>query len=382
MDNSYLALLPPEVRENIIIGGSLDSTEVSCRLPQFLGVCDWSFWARKNRKDYGTPRSYFDLGLERNINGNQRYIEVATMVKIIPESVARIQEGMLLGVYEPIKAFQQAVLEQNFHLADQLVNTVPKDQIEKINDQFLVGITRESRNYLAGKLGLVSPVSAYKTPSTLDNILNSGASLSQYPDLFTTYSRISILISALKTGRADRVNSVIYPEVNQTQGHDLNLALSAAYKGLFPEYISLFEQLGGTITLDKLSRKLYVGSLRHGKPVEYYQIIQHLRETHSTKELLANNYLNQIQNIDTLNYLIPADPDFFAIEIIDVVQATAGNLDILYFILDLVLKNQRISDKSAYLQLLASSLKDYPLSLNVIGSFIENPPGFSSPIYI
>lgn len=78
--------------------------------------CDWEAWRTRALIDYGIPPPYFDLALvdfpaqspnhfsipARNISGQQRYIEIATRIQILPESGVNRVRGEVFGVYEAL----------------------------------------------------------------------------------------------------------------------------------------------------------------------------------------------------------------------------------------------------------------------------------------
>lgn len=78
--------------------------------------CDWEAWRTRALIDYGIPPPYFDLALvdfpaqspnhfsipARNISGQQRYLEIATRIQILPESGVNLIRGQVSGVYEAL----------------------------------------------------------------------------------------------------------------------------------------------------------------------------------------------------------------------------------------------------------------------------------------
>nr|WIL03770.1 hypothetical protein Cplu_177 [Cedratvirus plubellavi] len=77
--------------------------------------CRWDVWRSKAQADFGISPQFFDLvrnfasnGI-RSLSGPQRYLQVASYVKLSPLSAIRVyDDGRIEGVYEAIKGFEMA----------------------------------------------------------------------------------------------------------------------------------------------------------------------------------------------------------------------------------------------------------------------------------
>lgn len=101
-DESFLDLLPNEVLALVLdfIHIYRDLFNVSYTQP-FAHLCDWNFWKQKALKELEVDNWYFDLPISQNreICGKDRFLEILSKFEIFPESVARIEEGEVTGIY-------------------------------------------------------------------------------------------------------------------------------------------------------------------------------------------------------------------------------------------------------------------------------------------
>lgn len=100
-------------------------------------ICGWDFWRNKAFLELDVPEWYFDLPLAQNrqISPSQRYLEITSRFWLIPESVARIENGKVEGVYFPHQANKFAAKQGNLEIY--LLTTqeeIPK-QIRQIEDR-------------------------------------------------------------------------------------------------------------------------------------------------------------------------------------------------------------------------------------------------------
>ncbi|SPN79416.1 Hypothetical protein BRZCDTV_330 [Brazilian cedratvirus IHUMI] len=80
-----------------------------CFTDLFTGVfdCEWDIWRRKAVADFGISEEFFDL--VRVLSGPQRYLQIASYVKLSPLSGVRVYEGgSIEGVYEAAKGYKLA----------------------------------------------------------------------------------------------------------------------------------------------------------------------------------------------------------------------------------------------------------------------------------
>jgi hypothetical protein len=66
---------------------------------------DWGIWRDKAKADFNISEEFFDLV---SLDGLQRYLQVASYIKLSPISLARMHEGEIEGVYEPCAGYIKA----------------------------------------------------------------------------------------------------------------------------------------------------------------------------------------------------------------------------------------------------------------------------------
>lgn len=116
---TFLDLLPDEINLSILekIRGYSDAVRIS-QVSGFSHLCDWNFWKKKVERELQVPNWYFDLPLEqrREISPSDRFLEVQSKLFLIPESVARIEDSKVQGVYFLEQVRESAQKQCNFEV--------------------------------------------------------------------------------------------------------------------------------------------------------------------------------------------------------------------------------------------------------------------------
>lgn len=101
-EESLLNLLPDEILALILnfLHNYRDLFNVS-ETSHFSQLCGWEFWKQKALKELKVDNWYFDLPIlqNRSISGKGRFLEILSKFEIVPESIARIEEGDVVGIY-------------------------------------------------------------------------------------------------------------------------------------------------------------------------------------------------------------------------------------------------------------------------------------------
>ncbi|SPN79424.1 Hypothetical protein BRZCDTV_334 [Brazilian cedratvirus IHUMI] len=89
--------------------------------------CDWGVWRDKAVVDFGVSPQFFDL--VPNLSGPQRYLQIASYVKLTPLSGVRVYEdGTIEGVYEAWKGYTQARLRKDPDMLLWFANRIKPEQ--------------------------------------------------------------------------------------------------------------------------------------------------------------------------------------------------------------------------------------------------------------
>ena len=146
MNLTRFALLPPEI--NLLIVDKLSTTDVfnACKDSSLSEACSWSFWRRRCQQEFNIPIEYFDLALDRNIDGSYRYLEIVCQIKPIEQGLAEIKEGCITGIYEAPTLLLMAVRRNQVGLVRKLIPLVEKRVLKKIVN-----------NLLQHQLGIINP---------------------------------------------------------------------------------------------------------------------------------------------------------------------------------------------------------------------------------
>ncbi|SHO33230.1 Hypothetical protein BQ3484_162 [Cedratvirus A11] len=100
--------------------------------------CQWDIWRRKAVTDFDISPQFFDLirsstsnGI-RSLSGPQRYLQIATYVKLTPLSGVRVYQDtdIVEGVYEAIAGFREASFRKDLEALLWFANRIKPEQDE------------------------------------------------------------------------------------------------------------------------------------------------------------------------------------------------------------------------------------------------------------
>lgn len=103
----FFQSLPDEINVQILsyLGNFSDFRKVN-KIPGLAHILNWQFWRKKSLQDFKVPFWYFDLPIQqsRKLTGEQRFLEIHSKFKLIPESLARIENRKVEGIYNDTAA--------------------------------------------------------------------------------------------------------------------------------------------------------------------------------------------------------------------------------------------------------------------------------------
>lgn len=127
-------VLPDEVNLQILENCDYSSLMKIYPVEELTHLLDWNFWRNKAEKELSIPGWYFDLPLiqERQINPNDRFLEISSKFWISSESVLRFEDEEIKGIYEECTAKKMAIQQGNFEAVACLGGT--DDEIDYAKD--------------------------------------------------------------------------------------------------------------------------------------------------------------------------------------------------------------------------------------------------------
>lgn len=134
---THFDFLPDEINLQFLERvGNYSDTLKACSNPIFSRLCDWNFWRKKAENEFNVPKWYFDLSLTQNrqISASDRYLEVISKFWLIPESIARFEDGKVKGVYFPHQARVIAARQGNLEIYS-LAGGENSDEIARIEER-------------------------------------------------------------------------------------------------------------------------------------------------------------------------------------------------------------------------------------------------------
>ncbi|SPN79126.1 Hypothetical protein ZAZAV_177 [Cedratvirus Zaza IHUMI] len=102
--------------------------------------CDWDVWRDKAVADFGISPQFFDL--IRTLSGPQRYLQIASYVKLTPLSGVRVYKDtetcpcFIEGVYEALDGFREALYRKDPEMLLWFANRVKPKQDEELIRMF------------------------------------------------------------------------------------------------------------------------------------------------------------------------------------------------------------------------------------------------------
>ncbi|SHO33227.1 Hypothetical protein BQ3484_159 [Cedratvirus A11] len=94
--------------------------------------CEWGVWRDKAVADFNISPQFFDL--IRTLSGPQRYLQIASYVKLTPLSGVRVYKdtGAIEGVYEALDGFREALYRKDPEMLLWFANRVKPKQDEEL----------------------------------------------------------------------------------------------------------------------------------------------------------------------------------------------------------------------------------------------------------
>ncbi|AHH01868.1 hypothetical protein pv_301 [Pithovirus sibericum] len=104
---NFFQSLPDEINVQILsyLNNFSDFRKVN-KIRGLAHILNWQFWRKKSLQDFKVSFWYFDLPIQQNrkLTGEQRFLEIHSKFKLIPESLARIENGRVEGIYNDTAA--------------------------------------------------------------------------------------------------------------------------------------------------------------------------------------------------------------------------------------------------------------------------------------
>nr|WIL03369.1 hypothetical protein Cplu_167 [Cedratvirus plubellavi] len=94
--------------------------------------CEWKIWRDKAIADFNISPQFFDL--VRVLSGPQRYLQIASYIKLTPLCGVRVYKdtGVIEGVYEALAGFREAIFRRDPEMLFWFANRVKPEQEEEL----------------------------------------------------------------------------------------------------------------------------------------------------------------------------------------------------------------------------------------------------------
>nr|WIL04671.1 hypothetical protein Cduv_191 [Cedratvirus duvanny] len=101
--------------------------------------CDWDVWRDKAVADFGISPQFFDL--IRVFNGPQRYLQIASYVKLTPLSGVRVYSdtNIIEGVYEALSGYNEAMRREDPEMLFWFTSRIKPEQEQELRRMFPEG---------------------------------------------------------------------------------------------------------------------------------------------------------------------------------------------------------------------------------------------------
>lgn len=300
---NFLESFPYEI--SLLILERLDYSDI-VKVSRVFSFCDWEFWRNKARKELNIPSWYFDLGLQRNVSGDYRYLEIQSKTHIIPESEAKIINGKVEGIYsldlikelaenwgKPLSILDMYGMENaKKNKMYRQCGLFPMDykNIAHIHEKFsqyteMLKLGKELPPmdiYLAGFLALNYP---RKYLSELKKFASFGVDSGRiYEDDY----KYTILVMLIASGDLESFQEIYTKETKYKKG-----LLLRAYICLEEKFVEFLQEDGVRIDEHEISTWLDYGNKHNPKPVAYYNLYCKL-----IKEYPKLNFYTGIDDVD------------------------------------------------------------------------------------
>lgn len=279
-----------------------------------MEVSNWEYWREKAQTKFDVPQWYFDLPFQqdRPVSAKSRYLEVSSKFRIKRSTLARIENGIVEGVYSDRLAKDLAFCQGNRGIYEFLLRKLGDDDrsslfmIQQINQAHEIGLHTNKNfsdlfgiigNYYSDKqahkigrrmISLLAVKDFSKISEELSNdkdafklgVLMSKGNDEIFPLLGDFYSKHStenkmiVLVSSMGSSNFEQFRELFSGiEANSEQKEKL---LKAAYSFAKIKCINFLEENGAKISDFGKFDKLVRGYSYNFRPVEVYQITEKL----------------------------------------------------------------------------------------------------------
>lgn len=314
MDN-FFRLIPDEIILQIFQYLIIPSDLLKlCQLPGLLHHFNWGFWRKKSCQIWKVSEWYFDLPFKqgRKISGKNRFVELASSFQIIPESVARIENKKVEGIYRQCYA-EYLIIQKgdlfsaelfdlydgrarlNYQLnlfglshisnSDIGLDTKQEKKLLKFNEK----LTPLIQNKDIGKIEKKLSENTFLTACSLV-VIGEKWSFEMVKRVFLNLraiNRLAIVCFSMRSGNFGQFVSLLSQSI--ISFCDQRTLLEKAYYLADQPYITFLEAGGIEISsLNKILR-LNEGYVNFSRPVQVYQILRRLvKEEYIDDELVKN----------------------------------------------------------------------------------------------
>lgn len=328
MDN-FFELLPNEITWNILdyLTNPSDLFKVS-QLPGLANCLGWDFWQKKAFQIWEVPEWYFNLPIQqkREISGDDRFIEVVTQFEIIPESIARIENGKVMGVLPRSYAEFLAKYRGNLQMVEKL-NLKEKEVIHhsQLNQFGLAPIVNlevlgrmSEKEFLKDTQEIIALIEEGRTQEIEEEhlwrkpfqtmasfaVLGYGETCNWINGRFgfaTSKQQLAMTYFSILSNNFELFEELFSnSKLSEVEKQTL---LGKAYYLAKEPHIAFLESRGVQIATDEKIRQLDKGFISIPRPVETYKILKEvlLDKSANRKEIFADNLKNQVDFFLLLN---------------------------------------------------------------------------------
>lgn len=224
----YFGFLSERIRKNILEHIEFQDDKFSS-----LHKClteenydDWNYWRIKAEKELNVPNWYFTLPFEqsRPVSAYSRFLEITSKFWLTKESVARIENGKLRGIYLPPTVLQIAKKQGNF--------SVYKDLKKK--QHFLTekeNVKNAEWTIICKRMKLCSPGSimfSQQFGHSLSNTFYFSEGVKKRKDIFLQFENLLRLLSERKSNKIEKILKF------STSFLELGILASTGNEGMIP----------------------------------------------------------------------------------------------------------------------------------------------------
>lgn len=305
MDSSRFEFLPDEINLQFLNKLPYSDLINACQAPGLSHLFDWDFWRKKAEKDLNVPEWYFNLPFlqNREVSGDQRFLEISSKFCISDYSVARIENGKVEGIYSEHTARFLAIKQGDEYLfsldkkQEKRAGMIDKLRRAKVpNPEYYFDLAKEKHSLELDNMAFCSQLIKSKNTELIRDCLKGDdkkkASLlcgmmaasgdeNTFPlveDYFVgeKASRFSILNFSLMSHKPEQFIKLFLKSALTYAMSLKALLLKKAYFTANIGCISFLENQGVQLEQEEKFKLLDKGYLYNPRPVEVYQIVQEL----------------------------------------------------------------------------------------------------------